>query len=271
MNYNGISIVMPGEVPEKDFVVINSKSTEGVHDWQEKLANCYQEQNSIAYLDNNYDSETCYATPLTLDVQVITHENPILIKQVKAIQDALSGIAYLDDAYIAELLVRKDRNYDLEPKCYIDIYPAYAELCKRDDPCTHIVSGHFRTIQDTDYAAEGYSKKKENKDKDELMAQRIREDWQGERIKGLWRFTAEYETAQITKSMYPQFRKMMVERKILPTQKPDVDNLVYTTLRALNDIAYDDIRDCQQIHATKFYTPAEEKEYKEHKLWFEKI
>lgn len=258
-----------GSVPEKDFVTIDAKATEGIHAWQEKLAKCYQDQNKIAFLDQDYNSDTFYFMPLKEEIYINSYTDTNLIKQVKAINDSLSGIAYHDDMVIAELVAERTCNFDLPEGATIWIYPVeYAE--EREDLPTHYWYGHFRTIQDTSQWSDGIKRYQDDKVKDAEMKERVRSGYKADKITTNFSLTAELETAGITLSTHPLHRKAMVEHDVLPAQRPDIDNCVYTILRALYGLAYDDPCRCQKIHATKFYT-AQEKDNKLQKIWIDKI
>lgn len=62
----------------------------------------------------------------------------------------------------------------------------------------------------------------------------------------------------IVKSTSKKNRQLMLERKILPDKKPDVDNMIKSITDSLNEIAYADDKQIVEVHAYKFY--AEEPE-----------
>lgn len=258
-----------GKVPEKDFVTINAKATEGIHDWQQKFAEEYKAQNNVAFLDTDYDSNEFYFTPLKEEIYINSYSETNLIKQVKAINDALSGVAYHDDMVIAELVAEVSCSYDYPEGATIWIYPVKYAV-ERDDKPTHWWTGYFRTIQDTVQWTDSVKKYQDDKVKDKEMQDRVQNGYIAEKVTCNFGLTAELETSGITLSTYPLYRKQMVEHQVLPTQRPDIDNCCYTILRNLYSIAYDDIYRCKKIHATKFYTDKDNPD-RIQKIWIDKI
>lgn len=55
------------------------------------------------------------------------------------------------------------------------------------------------------------------------------------------------------KSVSKKKRELMLQNKIRPTKKPDIDNIVKTVLDALNGVAYKDDTQVIQVMATKIY------------------
>jgi Holliday junction resolvase RusA-like endonuclease len=58
----------------------------------------------------------------------------------------------------------------------------------------------------------------------------------------------------IPKSTSAMKRKQMINRVILPTVKPDEDNLAYLVTNALKEIVYDDDRQVCVKHVYKYYS-----------------
>ena len=46
----------------------------------------------------------------------------------------------------------------------------------------------------------------------------------------------------------------MLLNKILPTKKPDIDNVIKIVLDSLNEVAYDDDKQVVELHAYKYYS-----------------
>lgn len=57
----------------------------------------------------------------------------------------------------------------------------------------------------------------------------------------------------IPKSASKKRQQMMIERKIRPTKKPDVDNIIKIIADSLNHIAYHDDSQIVQVQCDKFY------------------
>jgi Holliday junction resolvase RusA-like endonuclease len=58
----------------------------------------------------------------------------------------------------------------------------------------------------------------------------------------------------IPKSASKKKHEEMKTGKILPTKKPDIDNVVKATMDALNKVAFTDDADCVDLVATKYYS-----------------
>lgn len=57
----------------------------------------------------------------------------------------------------------------------------------------------------------------------------------------------------ILESTSKKRKKLMVERKILPDKKPDLDNMMKSIADSLNGIAYKDDKQILEAHIYKFY------------------
>lgn len=55
------------------------------------------------------------------------------------------------------------------------------------------------------------------------------------------------------KSVSKKQRERMLQRKVYPTKKPDIDNIVKVVLDALNGLAYKDDTQVVKVAATKIY------------------
>lgn len=62
-----------------------------------------------------------------------------------------------------------------------------------------------------------------------------------------------YLHLQVPKSLSRKKREKALQGKLMPTKKPDLDNIVKTILDALNSVAFDDDRQVVSLHATKDY------------------
>ncbi len=63
-----------------------------------------------------------------------------------------------------------------------------------------------------------------------------------------------YFLMPILKSTSKKNRQLMIERKILPSKKPDIDNCIKSITDALNGIAYTDDNQIVEVHAYKYYS-----------------
>ena len=58
----------------------------------------------------------------------------------------------------------------------------------------------------------------------------------------------------IVQSTSKKRKQLMIERKILPDKKPDIDNMIKSITDALNGIAYADDKQVVEVHAYKYYS-----------------
>lgn len=59
---------------------------------------------------------------------------------------------------------------------------------------------------------------------------------------------------QIPKSTSKKNKELMLQRKIRPSKKPDIDNCIKSITDALNTIAYKDDNQIIEVHAYKYYS-----------------
>lgn len=59
---------------------------------------------------------------------------------------------------------------------------------------------------------------------------------------------------EVPKSEKKSNQEMMLKGEILPTKKPDLDNVAKSILDALNDLAYDDDKQIVELNVTKRYS-----------------
>lgn len=71
---------------------------------------------------------------------------------------------------------------------------------------------------------------------------------------------------QIPNSVSKKKREMMIGKKILPTKKPDTDNVIKAVLDAVNGIAFHDDSQIVKIYAVKYFS-----EYPEVKVTISEI
>lgn len=64
---------------------------------------------------------------------------------------------------------------------------------------------------------------------------------------------------KIPKSTTKKDKALIEERKLSPTKKPDIDNIVKIILDALNKMAFKDDNQITKLEIEKFYTEDEEK------------
>ena len=73
----------------------------------------------------------------------------------------------------------------------------------------------------------------------------------------------------IPKSWSKKKREQAIENEILPTKKPDLDNVLKSLFDAMNGFAYEDDAQIVEIYAERFYTGGEpyiDVKVEEHKL-----
>lgn len=63
-----------------------------------------------------------------------------------------------------------------------------------------------------------------------------------------------YFLMPIVASTSKKRKQLMLERKILPDKKPDIDNCIKSITDALNGIAYADDKQVVEVHAYKYYS-----------------
>jgi len=62
-----------------------------------------------------------------------------------------------------------------------------------------------------------------------------------------------YIVYSVTKSTSKKDRKLMLDGKIRPTKKPDIDNIIKAVADALNGLAYLDDKQIVELEAIKWY------------------
>ena len=247
-----------GAIPEKNYVMIRRngeiKQSEESIQWESKIKN---ELADTWGWTSKTDPELGEYTPLQLDLKIYTPKKTVLIKQIKALLDALTDIIFSDDCCIVDLTA--ERIYSTEEYARLTIQPADKEnITFESGPCV-ILDRHIFTIKNNVWDEAGYPLKTKEYEKDKELRDYIRTEFsnqQLELIDGEFEMSAVFGR-DIPKELPLADKMAWLAMDKFDVRRPDADNCAYQILTALKGIQYDKPEDLKKIHLTKTYTNPE--------------
>lgn len=258
-----------GQIPEKPFIVLqddngNVIQRPGQLDWETRVKNDFLKKcDGYTETDTNGNLILGEYIPLKCKIDIHDTEKHVIVRQTKSILDALKHAAYQDDCAIAELEVERI----LDDNCYTDIviYPAKANQIKYPFP-NPINFDYFTTIKDTARSTDKSKKitPQKNLDLDQKLYQVIRDAFKSqcnEFICGDFEMFFLMNCREINKWVSLPERAELLKQNTLPITTPDADNSIYSLMKALHEVAFDDARDLAKFHVVKGWCNKEQKNY----------
>ena len=254
-----IEYTFQGAIPEKEYTLIRR---DGVINQNEESKNWESEVkqllNGIQGWTSKTDTEYGEFTPLQINIKIYTPHRPVLIKQIKAILDALAGIVYVDDCSIVDLTgerIHSDQEY-----AELLIQPAIKDNIKIPDGDYVCFDRYIGPIKNNVFDEAGYPLKKEDYEHDKELRQYIRTQFDEQLldlIDGEFEMQAVFGTRDVGVEIPLEERIAAYNMDRWTVIKPDVDNCAYQILTALRNHTYGDPEDLQKIHITKTFNNPE--------------
>ena len=253
-----ITLRLDGAIPSKNYLMIRKngqikQSTESIT-WE---ANTKRELANIRGWTSKTDPEYGEYTPLQLDLKIYTPKKTVLIKQIKALLDALTGIVFVNDCSIIDLTA--ERIYSTEEYAELTIRPAEKEnITFESGPCV-VLERHISPIKNNTWDEAGYPLKTDEREKDINLRDYIREEFNAQQldlIDGEFEMTAVFGR-DVPKELPLADKMAWLAMDKFDVRRPDADNCAFTILASLKGIQYDKLSDLKKIHLTKVYTDPE--------------
>ena len=273
-----INYTKSGAVPEKSFKLKRGadgefKQKPGVHEWEYEVKQDYRKMNP-GYLVNTPSGDMRFAenTPLKLEINVHTPYKTDLIKQVKTVDDALTGAAYRDDSSI--MILGASRIKDENEHLGIKITPASRDQIYIPDDCTPVViQDILRPVQATGYKLDNNPIDERAYESDLKQVKIIRDAFdqqQLELVYGPCELYAEIGIRDIPKTA-PYYEKMKMRNlEIFPNYPRDCDNYAYALIYALNH-CWLDREDIVKIQIVKKFIDKENPASPVNRIWLREV
>lgn len=262
-----IHCTIDGPVPEKYFVIVahngRIKQSAESKEWEHKAKEQIKHFRGWVSKD---DIEYGEHTPLRVQIDIYTPHKTTLIKQIKAIDDAMTGAGiYVDDCSVVDLVA--ERHYSEKEYLEIDIRPAQHRYIKVPDGKPVAFTKQIQVVQNTAWE-DGHplNTTAHNDDKEwfEYLRQ-VFDEQQEELIEGEFKMFIEIGQDQL-KTRTPL--SVRLGQDTFPIKSPDVDNCTYSILSALAKYHFGSPKDLKKLHVYKTYFD----DYKtRNKVWLRNI
>ena len=252
-----IEYTIQGKIPEKNFMLtrVNGEVRQSYEakKWEYELRQLLK-QDGIKGWTSRTDIEYGEYTPLRLDVKIYTPERPILVKQIKALQDALTGVAYMDDSAIVDLCAERIQND--EEYAELTIEPANKSYIRLPDEKAVILERPLRPIRANVWDEAGYFLDSKARKGDRDYMEYVRSEFSaqhGELIDKEFDMFAVIGAYSLKERTPLKDRLEAYDMDTFPIITPDADNCAYAILSALQKFSYDSPKDLVRLHIIKTY------------------
>lgn len=242
-----------GAIPEKQFTLLRKngkiEQCQESIDWEQKIKTNFADAPGwVSYTDTS-----CGAyTPLQVKLNIHTPKKTILIKQIKATLDAFSGLIYINDCSIVDLIA--ERIPDEEEYAELIIRPAKKENIELPDGDCTVLDRYIGPIKNSTFDVAGYPLQTEEYKKDKDLRDYIRgefaaQNFTDEEIE----LTLHFSTVDIgvEVELGEQLEKLNMDK--FPVRRPDVDNCAYSVLAALQGVLFRSPENIKKLHILKTY------------------
>ena len=193
-------------------------------------------------------------TPLRMDVKIYTPKKTVIIKQLKTLLDALTGVVYMDDCVIVDL--KAERFYS--PQAYTELYiePANKERVQLPTEKPVILDRYLKPLKATVWDVDGYPLDSKKHKEDNQFRRYIRSEFAAqntELILGDFDLFAVIGAAELKERTPLKDRHEAYNLDSWPITTPDADNAAYNVLQALLHHEFDRPSDLRRLHIIKTY------------------
>lgn len=252
-----VKYTLYGPIPEKNFILTRTngelKQSEESKEWEADIKKLMQAE-ARGWISQS-DPEYGEYTPLQAIITIHTPKKTILVKQIKALLDALTGVMYMDDCSIVDLTA--ERKYSEQEYTELYFRPADKKYIRLPDGEPVSSDRFIRPIKNTAFE-DGHPLDKEKYDGDIDWRKHIRAQFhdQKKQIEGEYELDALLGTGHLNDREPLKKRLAAYRMDFFPITMPDLDNCCYAILNAVNGgnvLA----EDCTKFHLIKkYYDPA---------------
>ena len=256
---NTVNYTIYGAIPEKNFVLQRIdgevKQDADVLEWQYNIKQLLRK--AVKGWTSQTDTEYGEYTPLQAKIDIYTPYKPILIKQLKALLDALTGVIYMDDCTIVDL--RAERKFAATEYAELSFKPATKDDIRLPDTKPVILDRYIKPVKATAWA-NGHPLDHNSYEIDKEFWQYIREAFasqQSELIGKEFDLTAVIGASELGVRTPLDNRISAYNMDSWPITTPDADNCAYSLLTALQKFEYNEPEDLVKLHLIKtYYNPS---------------